>query len=116
MANLFWNSLTQSTDDFSKILEHHKNKSKIHISIQYKEDNNQSFFEENQDETGISDNVYEIIQDMNKWSQRLPSYTNSSNKQIDYYSKINYNKELLSFLYDKEEDGWFDDSELEKEN
>ena len=53
---------------------------------------------------------------MNKWSERLPSYTSSPNKQIDYYSKMNYNKGLLSYLYDKEEDGWFDDYELEKEN
>ena len=50
MASLFWNSLTQDTDDFTQTLENHKNTSKISITISYGYNKNQSFFSNNNNE------------------------------------------------------------------
>ena len=116
MASLFWNSLTQDTDDFTQTLENHKNTSKISITISYGYNKNQSFFSNNNNEGedeyeyDISQDIYEEIQDIDYWSRQLRSFTNSITKRIDNYYKNHHNTALLSYLYDREEDVLFEDN------
>lgn len=116
MATLFWNSLTQPTDTFSNTLQEHKNKSKISMTITYGHNKNISFFDDNQyendSESNISPEVYEEILNTYEWSVSLPNYTDLISKRLDNYFNTNYNKKLITYLYDKEEDEWFDETDV----
>ena len=111
MSTLFWNSITKSNDDFTNILEEHKNKSKISMTVSYIQNNNTTFFDdkqsENEGEFYESPEVYEDILDEYEWSVSLQDHTNSISMRIDNYFNSRYNNNLTKYLYDKEENIWF---------
>jgi len=116
MSTLFWKSLTQSNDKFVKTFEEHKNMSKISMTISYDHNKNKNFFEDSQYENDndyyVSPEIYDDILDMHEWTTNLPQYTDIISKRIDNYFNTNYNRKLITYLYDKEEDGWFPDTDV----
>lgn len=113
--SLFWALISQDTETFANTLAEHKNKStnmsKINVTIQYP--TNKSFFSEDDIGTNfdISQYVYEEIQDNLEWSLKLPSYHDNISKHIDDYYIYREKNALISYLYDKEEEDWMNDTE-----
>jgi hypothetical protein len=86
------------------------------MTITYGHNKNISFFDDNQPEndyeSNISPEVYEEILNAYEWSVSLPNYTDLISKRLDNYFNTNYNKKLITYLYDKEEDEWFDETDV----
>lgn len=114
--SLFWKSLTQDADSFSKTIKNHSDNQKISISISFNNNNNTNFFEENEVDTyyDITPETYAEMQDYLKWQNKLPSYTNSTTKNLDNAFETKQQTALISLLYDKEEQQWFNEEEYEE--
>lgn len=116
MSTLFWKSLTQANNTFVNTIEEHRNKSKISMTILYNDNKNKDFFEDNQyeedNEYYFSPELYDDILDMYEWTTTLPNYTDIISKRLDNYYNVNHNNTLTKYLYDKEEAGWFPDTDV----
>jgi hypothetical protein len=109
--SLFWASLTQNNQTFAHTLDKYKNDSKISISIYYPVDT--SFFTDSDIEVSndISQEAYGEIQDNLEWSLSLPSYHDNISKHIDDYYRYQEKNALISYLYDKDEDEYLQETD-----
>ena len=110
--SLFWASITKDNQTFAKVLEEHKNKSQIDITIQYPINTN-FFLDKDMEYTNdISTEAYQEIQDSLEWSYKLPSFRDNISKRIDDYYVNRYNASLITYLYDKEEnEEWYNQND-----
>ena len=112
IMSLFWASITKDNQTFAKILEDHKNKSQIAITIQYPTNTNFFLDKDMEYSNDISTKAYQEIQDSLEWSYKLPSFRDNISKRIDDYYVNRYNASLITYLYDKEEnEEWYDQND-----
>ena len=112
IMSLFWASITKDNQSFAEILEEHKNKSQINISIQYPNNNNFFLEEDTEHSSDLSTEAYQEIQDSLAWSYKLPSFRDNISKRIDDYYVNRYNASLITYLYDKEEnEEWYNQND-----
>lgn len=111
IMSLFWASLTQDNQTFAHTLDKYKNDSKISISIYYPVGT--SFFTDSDIEVSndISQEAYGEIQDNLEWSLSLPSYHDNISKHIDDYYRYQEKNALISYLYDKDEDEYLQETD-----
>lgn len=111
IMSLFWASVTQDNQTFAHTLDKYKNDSKISISIYYPVDT--SFFTDSDIEVSndISQEAYGEIQDNLEWSLSLPSYHDNISKHIDDYYRYQEKNALISYLYDKDEDEYLQETD-----
>ena len=74
IMSLFWASITKDNQTFAEVLEDHKNKSQIDITIQCPTNTNFFLDKDIEYSNDISTEAYQEIQDGLEWSYKLPSF------------------------------------------